>query len=283
MKLICDPGDTVLVPAPSYPLVPHLAQLEGVAIDTYPLTEAPDFAIDLEAVDRGLAAGARAVVVVAPNNPTGTAPNPSQWRSLAQLCARHGSALVVDRVFAPYGPGGASLELPLDDDGPLVFVLDGLSKAVGLPQFKLGWIVLRGRDSLTSRARQGLEWAADAYLSVAAPVQHAAAELLALAPRVQSAINRRLVDNRATLRRELAALPQLTLHADAGWYACVRLPSHLDEEAVVGRLVELHGVLVHPGFFYDFVDGAWLVVSLLPAPSELARGAAALVVGLDDM
>lgn len=277
IKLLCDVGERIAVPAPSYPLVPHLAQLEGVDVVTYGLDAERDFAIDLPSVRRALAAGARAVVVVSPNNPTGTSPTEVEWDELGAACQSHDAALIIDEVFAPYGASGTRTSAPRRAQGPLTFVLDGLSKAAALPQLKLGWMTVRGAHAEAALLR--LEWLCDAYLSVAGPIQRAVPELLAMAPRVQRAINERLAQNRVTLQRALAPLP-VHVRADAGWYGCVRLPAYTDEEALVGELAERHGVLVHPGFFYDFTHGDWLVLSLLPATEAFEGGALALARGL---
>jgi alanine-synthesizing transaminase len=282
-KLLCDPGESVAVPAPSYPLVQHLVELEGVRSISYALDATRGFCVDVGSAAAALRGGARALVIVSPNNPTGTSPGPGEWRDLLELCVRHDAALIIDEVFAPYAAAerraGAALAGAGGRSGPLVFVLDGLSKAAGLPHLKLGWMTLHGSDEVVQRALAGLEWIADSYLAVAGPIQRAAPELLALAPRIQAVINTRLAANRLSLSRILAGSP-ITVTAPAGWYACLRLSDHVDEEAFVEQLATRHGVLVHPGFFYDFAEGAWLVVSLLVPEARLSAGAAALAEGL---
>ncbi len=279
LKLLCDAGAAVAVPAPSYPLVPHLCELEAVEAVRYELYFDGRWRIDLPSLERALFAGARVVVVVSPNNPTGQRPLPEELAELRALCDRHGAALVSDEVFAPYGHAGRLPTLGADD-GPLTFVLDGLSKAAGLPQLKLGWISVFGRPAEVERALLGLEWIGDAFLSVGAPVMAAAPELLAAAPAFQAEVSARLGANRAALTAALGKGPVEVLAADGGWYAVLRFRHDLDEASQVLRLARRHGVLVQPGFLYDFDAPRYLVVSLLPRPDSFLRGAAALAEGL---
>jgi alanine-synthesizing transaminase len=277
-KLLCEPGDEVLVPRPSYPLFEQLARLEAVAARPYRLGPAPGFALDPDRVEVELGERTRAVVVVSPNNPTGQVASAGQLGELASLCAARGLALVADEVFAEYhGPGERPPPTALAADGPLRFALGGLSKSCGLPHFKLGWIAAAGPAGLLEGALARLEHVADSYLGAATPVMAALPRLLEIGAGIRAAIAARVEDNR---RRAAAALAGAArahlLPAAAGWTACIELDPAIDEEELALALAEEHGVLVHPGYFFDFDRGSHAVVSLLVPPGDLERGLAAL-------
>jgi aspartate/methionine/tyrosine aminotransferase len=283
-KLCADPGDAVLVPAPSYPLFEYLAPLEGVVPFRYRLAFDGVWHLDFASIDEALAeadrrrARARAIVVVSPNNPTGSFLKRDELARLADLGARRGLALVSDEVFAgyPFAPDPTRVEMvaadPAGGAGAPLFSLGGLSKSCGLPQLKLGWIVVGGRDAARSRA--ALELVADTYLSVATPVQAALDDLLHLGDGIRGAIAARVAENRARLAAALPpGSPCSILPAEAGWSAVLRLPATRSDEAWAAALVERAGVLVHPGYLFDFTGGTYAVVSLLP-PGELFAEAA---------
>ncbi|HVV52758.1 MAG TPA: pyridoxal phosphate-dependent aminotransferase [Polyangia bacterium] len=287
-KLCCDPGDAVLVPEPSYPLFEYLTRLEGAAPIGYRLAFDGVWHVDFGSLDDALAAArragrrTRAIVVVNPNNPTGSFLKREELGRLAALAAREALALVSDEVFAPYpfGPDRARIVTAAVDaaaaEAPAVFSLGGLSKACGLPQLKLGWIVAGGREAARSLA--ALELIADSYLSVATPVQAALPDLLALGAEVREAIAARVAGNRAALAAALPAAAGCTLlPAEGGWSAIVRLPASRSDEAWAAGLATEAGVLVQPGYFFDLAGGTFLVVSLLPAPEVFAAALARLV------
>jgi hypothetical protein len=274
-KLLCNPGDQVLVPRPSYPLFAHLTRLDGVDAVAYDLDPDAGWQIDPDAVARAVTPRTRAVLVVSPNNPTGSVASADALAALGALCRRRGVALVGDEVFADYPLAGGPPAGPSVLAAPqaLTFGLGGLSKSIGLPQVKLGWLAAGGPDDLVRRALARLEIIADAYLSVATPVQLAAPRLLAVGAAVRAQIAARLQVNLAQLREAARAHPACTLlHADAGWSAVVQVPAVLSEEALVLDLLERRGVLVHPGYFFDFPREAFLVLSLLPRPEEFGAG-----------
>lgn len=276
MKLLAEPGDEILVPAPSYPLFDVLAALESVALVRYPLEHSPGggWRIERAALERAISPRTRAVVVVHPNNPTGSFVQADERAWLEAFCARRGLPLIADEVFLDYGRGAACETSFAATQGALAFALSGLSKVAGLPQLKLGWIALAGPAPLRREARDRLEFIADAYLSVGAPVQHAAAALLGLRARIQSQIAARVAANENWLRERCASAPGFRLLArEGGWYAVLELAREVDEESLCVALLEKHGVLVHPGFFFDFARPGVLVVSLLTALDELAEGA----------
>lgn len=259
-KLLCDPGDAVTAPVPSYPLFDVLADLEGVTLSRYRLVYDGRWCVDFESLESALRAGARAVVVVQPNNPTGSVLEPAEIERARALCAAHDAVLISDEVFGAYGADGRRLPT-LGGDGPPTVVLDGLSKATALPGLKLSWMVLCGE---TSELRRRLEWIADAYLSVGTPVQRALPSLLELAPAIQQQISGRVRRNRKRLVSAFAGVPAIdVLGADGGWYGVVRVPRVLSDDDLVVALAERARALTQPGYFYDFETEGHLVISLL--------------------
>jgi hypothetical protein len=274
-KLLTDPGDAVLVPAPGYPLLEMLAALESVELVRYPLVHtAEGWRIDRAALEGALTTRTRCVVVVHPNNPTGSYVSEDERAWLADVCARRGLAIVADEVFLDYAREGVRASSFVTTQGALGFALSGLSKLAGLPQLKLGWIAIAGAPELRREAATRLELIADAYLSAGAPVQHAAPALLELRDSVQRQIRARVDANERMLRERCAHAAARVLPRDAGWYAVLELPESTDEEALCVSLVEEDGVLVHPGYFFDFARPGVLVVSLLCRPGELEEGIA---------
>ncbi len=278
-KLLCDPGDDVLVPVPSYPLFEHLARLDGVRIVTYPLEYHARWSIDLAALARQLTSRTRAVLVVSPNNPTGSFLTGSELESLSLLCADNALALVGDEVFADYPLDGAQAgPSVVENDRALAFALGGLSKSAGLPQVKLGWMVLGGPESLVAASTTRLELICDTYLSVATPVQHAAACLLSGAAGIRDQIRRRTRANHQALKALVADAPAIDLlQADAGWYAVLRVPATRSEERLALELLQDDRVLVHPGYFFDFPHEAFVIVSLLARPEDFITGLRRLI------
>ena len=308
-KLLADPGDAVLVPRPSYPLFDYLAAFEAVRVMTYPLSLDDRFRLDLAPIASALDAASaapprsdsaraeppRALVLVNPNNPTGTAVRASERAALDHLCGERGVAILSDEVFLDYpfpaaAEGGSterdrpvSMASPrasgAPGDGPhaLTFTLGGLSKACGLPQMKLGWVLVDGPAAIRDEALGRLEFLADGYLSVGTPVQRAAGRLLAFGAKHQERIRARVLGNLGALA---AALPTASacrlLPADGGWSAVMQVPAVLSEEELTLSLLEKDGVLVHPGYFFEFPFEAFLVLSLLPLPDVFAEAASRL-------
>ncbi len=271
-KLLCDPGDAVLVPRPSYPLFEHLTALECVTAVPYDLELHGDWRLDVSAVARLVDERTRAVLVVSPNNPTGSVVQPGELEALAALCAARGLALIGDEVFADYRLDGEEPGVSvLQQHQALAFGLGGLSKSVGLPQLKVAWIGVSGPDAAVADSLTGLEVVADTFLSVSTPAQVALPRLLERGAVVRDAIRARTARNLAALREAVAATPAVTLLPPAGgWCAVVQVPSLVSEEALVLTLLELDGVLVQPGYFFDFPREAFVVVSLLVDPGIFA-------------
>jgi len=280
-KLLCEPGDAVLVPRPSYPLFEQLARLEGVEARAYRLGPSPDFALDPDRIEVELVLRTRAVILVSPNNPTGQWASAASLAELGSLCAARGVALISDEVFADYHGPGAGPPPPTAlaaAAGPLRFVLGGLSKSCGLPHFKLGWIAAAGPPEALDPALARLEHIADAYLSASSPVMAALPRLLEVGAGIRAGIAARVADNRRRAAELLVGARRARLlPAAGGWTACIELDPGIDEEELAVALVERHGVLIHPGYFFDFDRGSHAIVSLLVDGDVLDRGLAALV------
>jgi aspartate/methionine/tyrosine aminotransferase len=273
-KLLCNPGDAVLVPQPSYPLFDYLARLEGVEPRPYRLSYDGRWRVDFDSL---ALAGARAICVVNPNNPTGSFLSKEEWARLADLAARHQLALIVDEVFADYALSpavDAAVTVAAEPLPALTFCLGGLSKAAGLPQLKLGWIATLGPADLAGEALRRLELICDTYLSVGTPVQRALPALLALGADLRAQITRRVQVNRQRLATTFGRnSPCTLLPAEAGWSAILRVPAVMSDEDWALALIDRDGVLVQPGYFFDLEVGTTLVLSLLAHPATLGEGA----------
>ncbi|HSU40111.1 MAG TPA: pyridoxal phosphate-dependent aminotransferase [Polyangiaceae bacterium] len=273
-KLLCDPGDEVLVPAPSYPLLEHLGALENVRLVQYELGHDGAWFIDVAEVARRVSSRTRAVVLVSPNNPTGTYLKHDELSRLSAL----GLPVISDEVFGDYAlvDDARRARSVLDADEGLVIALDGLSKAAALPQMKLAWLTLGGAAPLVDEALARLELVLDAFLSPSTPVQRALPELLATRGVARDAILERVRQNLAVLARKCAGSAVTQLPVEGGWYAVVRVPATATDEAWALRLLDA-GVLVQPGYFFDFGEVPHLVVSLLTEPAPFAQGVERLV------
>lgn len=279
-KLLADPGDTVLIPRPGYPLFELLAGLEAVTVEHYDMRFDGDWWLDLAALRSRLArGGVRAVVVVNPCNPTGAYLSIDETSALASACAERGAAIVSDEVFADYAhaPDASRAESLMGVSTALTFCLSGLSKVAALPQMKLAWLHVNGPAADASEAKRRLEVIADTWLPVGTPVQLAAPALLAGVPAVQGRILKCVRGNLAALRGALGAdSPASVLPVEGGWYAVLRVPTHRTDEEWVRHFLDVADVLVQPGFFFDFEQPGHLVVSLLPDPADFAEAAARL-------
>jgi aspartate/methionine/tyrosine aminotransferase len=272
-KLLCDPGDEVLVPQPSYPLFDLLTRLEAVRSRPYRLEYHGIWSIDRGSLEAALGPRTRAVLVVSPNNPTGSRLRAADREWLASCCAERDIAVISDEVFAGYVLGSRPDAVSFTGERrALTFVLGGLSKSAGLPQVKLAWILAGGPGALVQDALTRLDVIADTYLSVSTPVQEAAPGLIAAGRAVRSAIHARLSQNLGMLRSAVAGWPSISLlEPEGGWSAVLRVPATQSEEALVLRLLAEADVVVHPGYFFDFPHEAFLVLSLLPDPAVFAE------------
>jgi len=269
-KLLCDAGDEVLIPQPSYPLFEHLAALEQVQVANYELAYDGAWHIDFDSLERARSSRTRAVVVVNPNNPTGSFLKRDELRRLIEL----GLPLISDEVFSSFalGPDARRVSSVLETDEALVFALGGLSKLAALPQLKLAWLCAAGPKAQLAEALSRLELIADTFLSPNTPVQHALPEILGSRMPVERALNARIARNFALLSEALAGTAATPLFLEGGWYAVVRLPALLSEADWVLGLLEQDGVLTQPGWFYDFARGAQLVLSLITEEAPFALG-----------
>ena len=282
MKLLSDPGDTVLAPAPSYPLLEFLGAMECVSVATYPLVwRDGGWRVDESSLDAAVTPRTRAILCVNPNNPTGSGLDAADRAALRRVALRHGLALIVDEVFLDFpaeglrmgeSAAGASLKTFADETEAPTFVMSGFSKIAALPQVKLGWIAVAGPSAFRREALRRLEFIADTYLSVNTPVQLAAPEIFQKTPAVRAAIRARCDANFAKLGawcRESGHGVEL-MPREAGWYACPRLPRGVGEEAATLDLLRREGVSLHPGHFFGFShEEAWWVVSLLARETDL--------------
>jgi aspartate/methionine/tyrosine aminotransferase len=283
-KLLCGPGDEILIPRPSYPLFDHLSRLDAVSAVPYELDYHAKWSVDVGSLERAFTAKTRAALLVSPNNPTGQFIDRSEMAAIAALCREHDAAVISDEVFADYdlaSPGPPS-GLLLGRTDVVGFTLGGLSKSIGLPQAKLAWIVVSGPEDSVAAARARLELACDTYLSVSTPIQLAAAELLERGASVRQQIQTRVRDNYWRLHARAGEVPSCELlHAEGGWYGVLRVPSILSEEDLVVTLLADDHVLVHPGYFFDFARESFLVVSLLPPAEQFLDGVSRILSRFD--
>ena len=277
-KVLCDPADTVLAPRPCYPLIEYLTELDAVLLEHYRLEFHGRWEIDLHGLrEKALAGRTRAIIMVNPNNPTGSSLNDRELDAVAAIAREQDLALISDEVFSDYRFAGDAPRSALRQSAALTFVLGGLSKSIGLPQLKLGWIAVGGGEQQVGEALERLETICDAYLSVSTPVQLAAPHLLAAGASVRAQIQNRVRGNYDRLIDAASANPACAvMPVEAGWYAIVQVPALAPEDTIVVDLLEQTGVLVHPGYFFDFEREAFLVVSLLPEPQVFVPAVDAL-------
>ena len=271
-RLLCDPGDEVLVPKPSYPLFEFLADMHDVKLIPYPLIYDHGWQIDLPSLEGKIGNSTRAVVVVHPNNPTGSYISAAERRELICVCQQHRLALIADEVFLDYGLDGAHGTFA-DQSEALTFTLSGISKISGLPQMKLAWVVLTGPAADVAPAIARMEIIADTFLSMSAPVQLAAPMLLDQCHSFQPALLQRVRANLSELDEQLSrqsTCRRLAVHG--GWYAILRVPATQADEDLAVRILKEASVLVHPGHFYDFPSDGYLVLSLIAEAPEFGEG-----------
>ncbi|HUX65894.1 MAG TPA: pyridoxal phosphate-dependent aminotransferase [Terriglobales bacterium] len=280
-RLLCDPGDNVLMPSPSYPLFEMLAGVHDVRLTAVPMMYDQGWQLDLAGLEAAATPQTRALLLVHPNNPAGSYLKPHEWARLQTLAAERGWALVLDEVFCDYAlPPAAPVELGLERPPALTFVLNGFSKILALPQMKLAWIGVHGPPAACAEAMARLEVVNDLFLSVDAPIQYAAAAMLGARGGIQAQIRARLQANLRALDAVLALLPALRaaerLRVEGGWSVMLRLPRIHTDEAWAELLLERTGVLTHPGHFYGLAAESHLAFSLLPPAADFAAAAGRL-------
>jgi alanine-synthesizing transaminase len=294
-RLLCNAGDELLVPKPSYPLFEFLADLQDVKLVPYPLIYDHGWQMDFPSLEKAVTARTRGVVVVHPNNPTGSYVKAGEFTPLNAFCRAHGLALIVDEVFLDYRlqqVDTGSLHAPMDRTSPihplgrddnsfagnrdvLTFTLSGLSKISALPQMKVAWIVTSGPEQKAEQAMERLEVIADTYLSMNAPIQWAVPILLDQRKDIQRQLLSRVQKNLAELDRRLAGQQACQrLQVEGGWNAVLRVPVTRSDEDLAIALVREQAVLVHPGHFYDFPSDGYLVLSLITPEAEFSEGIA---------
>jgi len=273
LRLLCNPDDEILVPKPSYPLFAFLADLQDVRLTAYPLLYDHGWQIDFPSLSRAVNPRTRAVVVVHPNNPTGSYISEGERTQLNAFCREHGIALIVDEVFLDYPHDGVRRPSFVCNPEILTFTLSGASKISGLPQMKLAWVAVSGPAEVVSAAMGRLEVIADTYLSMNAPIQLAAATLLGQRKNIQPLLLDRVRMNLVELDRQLAEQKaSQRLQVEGGWYAVLRVPATRTDEDLAIDLLHRASVLVHPGHFYDFPSDGYLILSLLTVPGEFREG-----------
>jgi aspartate/methionine/tyrosine aminotransferase len=272
-RTLCNPGDEILIPEPSYPLFAFLANIQDVKLVRYPLDYDYGWQINFHALQRGITARTRGVIVVHPNNPTGHFTKPHELEKLNEICATRNLAIIADEVFLDFA---LQAERPFSfaqNSAALTFSMSGLSKISGLPQMKAGWLVTSGPEELRSRALARLEIIADTYLSMNAPVQWAIPALLEQRHSFQKQLLARVRRNLAELDRQLATQKScVRLVVEAGWYAVLRIPATRSDEELAIDLLAQKNIYVHPGHFYDFPSEGFLIVSLITREEEFAAG-----------
>jgi alanine-synthesizing transaminase len=274
-KLLGNPGDEILIPRPGYPLISYLARFEGLQPFSYPLryNDAQGWSIDLDVLQALITPKCRAIVVVNPNNPTGNYLKQKELAALDRICRRNRLALIVDEVFVDYYAFERPPEVStvVNHTQALTFVLNGFSKMLGLPQVKLGWVAVAGEPGLAGAARDRLEILLDFYLSVATPVQHAAARLLDHRRQIQRQILARIAGNSRILQTRITRAANCrALVREGGWYTIIEIDDAVSDEDRIRGLLEREHTLVHPGYFYEFDKEGIVVVSLL-TPVETFR------------
>lgn len=271
-RLLCNPGDEVLIASPGYPLFDFLADLCDVKLVRYPLVYDHGWQIDFSALSAATGPRTRAVIVVHPNNPTGHFSSQPEQAQLQQFCAERGLALIADEVFLDFALDGQRRKSFARNKRALTFTLSGLSKMCGLPQMKLAWIAVSGPEAAKQGALERLEVISDAYLSVGTPVQVAAASLLETRAAFQAQASERVAANLRELDRQLSSLTICSrLACEGGWSAVLRVPATQSDEDLAVALLQGKQVAVHPGHFYDFAQPGHIVISLIvPAPEFCA-------------
>lgn len=270
-RLLCDPGDELLAASPSYPLFDYIARLDGVRLVEYPLLYDDGWLMDLHALAEAITERTRAVLVVHPNNPTGHFCSAAERVALRELCQKRDLALIVDEVFLDYAlPGERAFSFAGDSDGPLTFVLSGVSKVCGLPQMKCSWMAAGGSRDVASAAMERLAIVADTFLSMNAPVQHALPVWLHERHGFQRQVKARMAENLDLLDDGLKGTDCDRLAVSGGWTAVLRVPRFLDGHSFYEAAMRA-GVIVQPGEFYGLGPGR-CVVSLLTPVALMRKG-----------
>ena len=277
-RLLCNAGDELLIPSPSYPLFDYLAEIQDVKLVRYPLVYDHGWQIDFHSLEGAITARTRGVIVVHPNNPTGHFAGAADLARLNAICAARRMVLIADEVFLDFGLGGERAASFATNVGALTFAMSGLSKICGLPQMKIAWLITSGPADLKAQALARLEVIADTYLSMSAPLQAATPALLIERHAFQKQLMERVRANLAELDAQLARQKSCSrLEVEGGWYAVLRVPATRSDEELALELLAKKDVYMHPGHFYDFPGDGYLVVSLITPKTEFSEGIAQLL------
>ncbi|HEV2386625.1 MAG TPA: pyridoxal phosphate-dependent aminotransferase [Candidatus Acidoferrales bacterium] len=272
-RTLCDPGDELLVPAPSYPLLGFLADIQDVRLRRYPLVYEHGWQIDFQALERAMSPRTRGILLVHPNNPTGHFTGHEEAARLDEICAGREIALIADEVFRDFAYQSHQPASFAANSAALTFTISGLSKISGLPQMKASWVVTNGPEQRKGQALERLEVIADTYLSMSAPVQLAIPVFLELRRGFQKQVLERVRKNLAALDGQLTdQKPCQRLKVEGGWYVVLRVPATRPDEDLAVELLETQSVYIHPGHFYDFSGDGWLVASLIAPEPDFAEG-----------
>jgi alanine-synthesizing transaminase len=271
-RLLCNTGDELLIPTPSYPLFDFLAEVNDVKLIRYPLFYDHGWHIDLHGLEQAITPRTRGVIVVHPNNPTGHYTKQEETERLSRICTAHEAALIADEVFLDFSLSAATEPSFAASTAALTFTMSGISKISGLPQMKFAWLSVNGPDDAKKEAVARLEMISDTYLSMNAPMQLAAPALLRQREGFQRQVMARIRRNLDELDSQLAAQSHASrLKVEGGWYAVLRVPATRNDEDLAIELLEEHDVYVHPGHFYGFPGDGYLVVSLIAQEEEFAE------------
>lgn len=274
-RTLCNPGDEILIPSPSYPLFDFLAEIQDVKLVRYPLLYDHGWQMDFHALEQAVTARTKGVIVVHPNNPTGHFTKPAEIARLNTICSAGQIAIIADEVFLDFALDGKRVASFASNSGALTFTLSGISKIAGLPQMKAAWLAVSGPRASKSEALARLEVIADTYLSMNAPVQLALPTLLEQRHSFQQQLSSRLRENLAELDRQLTEQKACSrLAVEGGWYAVLRVPALRSDEELALELLTTQGVYVHPGHFYDFSTDGFLVIGLITPSKDFSESVA---------
>lgn len=285
-RLLADAGDEILIPQPSYPLLDYLLRLDCIHNVPYYLRYVDgEWKVDLESVEMAITSRTRAVILVNPNNPTGSFIKEDEFNGISELCMRNNIPLIVDEVFVDYNydRDRSNARSFSGYDSVPAFFLNGLSKSCGLPQMKLSWIIVSGQEHDRQSSLNALETIADMYLSVSTPIQHATASFFASRSIFQRRLLDRILDNQKCAEEAFMDAAIECLRPEGGWYGLLQFPdTHTDEEWAM-RILQKSNVFYHPGYFYNFNEEAFLVFSLIIDPDMFKEGMKATKSCLKDM
>jgi alanine-synthesizing transaminase len=271
-RLLCNPGDELLIPTPGYPLFDFLADVNDVRLVRYPLFYDQGWHIDMHALKQAITPRTRGIIVVHPNNPTGHFTKREEIAQMNQICLANQMAIIADEVFLDFSLGAAQKSF-VANTGALTFTMSGISKISGLPQMKFAWLAVSGPEETKREALARLEMIADTYLSLNAPIQLAAPVLLQQRKQFQQQLMARVRTNLAELDSQLAEKQHVgRLAVEGGWYAVLHIPATRSDEELAIDLLEKHDVYLHPGHYYDFPGDGYLVVSVITPEQDFCEG-----------